>query len=169
MKVGLHSGYLEACFSESATKEIIKKIKNNLKGVEFDGFLVQGLSGIVMGTLVSRAMKKKLVISRKGEKTHGMLVENIMDNDKLIILDDFCSTGATIRKIFRTLGKFQAWFYTGDQTEYRTPKVEVLGSIFYCRGCVFVPGADAAKIIKNIRKVRSVWSSNLQEWMYTYN
>lgn len=170
MKVGLHSNYLESCFNVSRTKEIIKTVKKNLKGIEFDGFLVQGLSGIIMGTLVARALGKKIVVARKGEKTHGMLVENIMDGDKLIILDDFCSSGDTIKKIFKTLKSFKAWFYSDSgSSTYRNPNVNILGSVFYSRGCVFVPGSTAKIIVKNVYNIIERWDSKLECWTYKYS
>ena len=168
MKEGLHSGYLEACFSVNETKDVIKKLRKSLRKIEFDGFLVQGLSGIIMGTLVSRAMNKKLVVARKGEKTHGMLVENILEGDKLIIIDDFCSSGSTIKKIFKTVKQFECWIYGEKAARYGNPKVDILGAVYYSRSCVFVPGSTPRKLIDNTSNIEECWNNVLSIFEYRY-
>lgn len=74
---------------------------------EHDVILTTGLSGDIVGSHVAAAMKKRhVVLRKKGVSTHGERIENGMclwrergEQPKVLILDDFISTGATLVNI----------------------------------------------------------------------
>jgi adenine/guanine phosphoribosyltransferase-like PRPP-binding protein len=69
---------------------------------EFDSIVVRGISGIVVGSPVSLALKKPLVIVRKpGDGSHSpRTVENIENvGSRYLFLDDFLSMGTTRRAV----------------------------------------------------------------------
>lgn len=107
--------YLEDCFDHKKLNSIIRRISNRLledykKGV-FEILAVSGNSGIIIGSIISYKTKIPLLVIRKpGENSHGELVEmsyKFRSTKKMFskyaILDDFISSGATIKRMIGTL------------------------------------------------------------------
>ena len=73
-------------------------------GVEFDAFAFCGISGAYVAPVLAVMMSKGITAVRKeGERCHsGRKVEGAI-NCRYIIVDDFVSTGATIKHIKDTI------------------------------------------------------------------
>lgn len=97
-----HASHLDCCFMRKYQDKALKYIGRQLKNFDFDAFIVTGVSGIVMGSLAARKLKKQLSIVRKpSDNTHSAYheVENFIDDAKYVFLDDLVSSGSTFRKV----------------------------------------------------------------------
>lgn len=129
-----HASYLRYVFDPSKQNTTIRKIRSviNSKKLEFDGFIVTGISGIVIGGIVARSMKKDLVVVRKDDDrtTHSSFrIENFKFGKRYIFLDDLISSGNTFKnvKIKMSLCNEQSWLYGyGKKIPSR-----IIGGIFY--------------------------------------
>jgi len=98
----MHTVYLKENFlrkeQDRTIRDMRKLIKN--KNIQFDGFLVTGVSGIIMGAIIARLCKKDLVVVRKkDESEHSPYpVENYNPDKKYIFLDDLIASGSTYRR-----------------------------------------------------------------------
>lgn len=130
----MHASYLNKVFNRKEQDHTIREIKRILKekNIVFDGFIVTGVSGIAMGSIVARAMRKDLVIVRKPKDgTHSSYnVENYKSNKKYIFLDDLIASGATLDRVKESLIECgnRAWLY-GKLNKKNTSKL--IGGIFY--------------------------------------
>lgn len=126
-----HASYLEMVFirkkQDKCIREIRELIKN--KNLQFDGFVVTGVSGITMGSILSRLLRKELVVVRKNEGTHSSYkVENYKHNKRYIFLDDLIASGETYKRVIETLeyAANSAWLYG-----VKTKKSKIIGCIVY--------------------------------------
>lgn len=71
----------------------------------FDGFLVRGLSGILIGLPLADKLKKGIVISRKSKAHSHTKVETSISSGRLIFVDDLISSGNTRDAAYRSLNK----------------------------------------------------------------
>lgn len=76
----------------------IRRTTKALRDVDFDTFVVTGMSGAVFGGMIARSMKKNLFVIRKdnddshdGNRPFGNI------GAKWLFLDDFISTGDTFK------------------------------------------------------------------------
>lgn len=85
-------------------KTIVRQLKKI--NIKFDSIAVQGYSCTVISSAVAALMNKEIIVVRKkGEKRHsGAEVEGVVQGKKYIIIDDFVSTGATVRRIIDMVG-----------------------------------------------------------------
>lgn len=107
--MGYHASYLDAIFDRKRQDLAIRKMRKLIKDVEFDGFIVTGVSGIAMGAIMARSCKKTLTIVRKDDdkKTHsGYNIENIKWGAKYIFLDDLIASGVTFNGVKRKLNNY---------------------------------------------------------------
>jgi orotate phosphoribosyltransferase len=102
--MNISTGYLDDALNpERARRTIsgmVKLIK--LSGVDFDTIVFRGMSGALIAPTVAHRLKKCITISRKeNDSSHngGGIIEGNVDIQKYIILDDFISTGNTIKAI----------------------------------------------------------------------
>ena len=72
---------------------IIRKRK-----LKFDAIAFRGLSGAVVAPMVALALKKTMIAVRKSN-SHGIKVCGDLGAQSYLIIDDFISSGVTIRKI----------------------------------------------------------------------
>lgn len=75
---------------------------------EFDSIAVRGMSGALIGSIVSVRLKKPLVVVRKpGEEAHGcgLAVNAGNVGKRVLFLDDFVSTGRTKRAVIEVIEK----------------------------------------------------------------
>lgn len=123
----MHASYLEAIFNRKAQDEAIRNMKALIKDIEYDGFVVTGVSGITMGAIMARSCRKKLIIIRKSNNTHsGHSVENF-DSGSYIFLDDLIASGLTFKRVKRELRDAQQRFsWIGK----KSPKI--IGKLLYC-------------------------------------
>lgn len=88
--------------------KVVNRVVRDLKPDKdkFDSIVVIGLSGIVVGTPVSLKLGKPIIIIRKDrldnhQKT--LVVNGSRMGNRYLFLDDFVSTGKTVRKVRDTL------------------------------------------------------------------
>ena len=134
----MHALYISECFNRKEQDKTIRQIKELIKkhNLQFDGFVVTGVSGIVMGSILCRSLRKDLVIVRKdNDGSHsGYSVENYKTSKNYIFLDDFVSSGKTFRRVkdkiketFSSLKK--SYWYPFDKKFDKESKI--IGQILY--------------------------------------
>ena len=103
-----HAEYITALFNpqqlQAYAEEIAKAItKDKMGGMKIDAIAVRGISGIVMGSVVSMLTQLPLVIVRKTYETHSRhMVEFGLTNNEpfnYVIIDDIIASGRTILAI----------------------------------------------------------------------
>lgn len=81
---------------------VTKLIKDS--GVQYDSIAFRGMSGALLCPILSLRLRKKMIMVRKGEKTHsGFKVEGVTEGSRYIIVDDLIVTGRTIDAIISSL------------------------------------------------------------------
>ena len=151
-----HSSYLNAVFEREQQDKVIRQIRQLIKdkNIKFDGFIVTGVSGVTMGAVLSRLLRKELVVVRKNNSTHASYkVENYKHNKRYIFLDDLIATGETYNRV---IDEFENVY---NQTSYfRRNKSNVIGAIIY-DGISKLTGYGVKYITK--RKLNVIYNSNL--------
>jgi orotate phosphoribosyltransferase-like protein len=128
-----HASYLTKIFNRKEQDIVISNIRKLIKEKElvFDGFIVTGVSGVAMGSILSRILRKDLVIVRKGgDGTHSSYnVENYKHGKSYIFLDDLIASGNTyqnVKKMFFICESNQ-WLYG----KLKKDKSKIIGGIMY--------------------------------------
>lgn len=104
-----HALYLNTCFNiptrNKTTEELVEYIQSS--NLKFDSLVVTGISGLVIGSILSYKINKNLCVVRKSRKTHSLLkVESGKDTiDSYLIIDDIMDSGKTVRSIIKELRK----------------------------------------------------------------
>lgn len=117
MNIRNHAGYLRKVFDRDDQTKVIRDIKSLIKqkNLQFDGFVVTGVSGIVLGSIIARSLNKDIVVVRKNnDGSHSSYkVENYKNDKSYIFLDDLIASGETYRhvKTAMTLSKSTKWLY----------------------------------------------------------
>jgi adenine/guanine phosphoribosyltransferase-like PRPP-binding protein len=84
---------------------VVESARRSLKDFGFDCIAVTGISGLSVGAPLAMKLKKKLCVLRKDDEcSHGVPGELIGSVDldegvRVLVLDDFFSSGATGRRI----------------------------------------------------------------------
>lgn len=121
-----HASYLTDCFHYNRQSKTIRRIKELLQDVEFDAFIVSGLSGALMGSVVARSMRKQLMVVRKPDNAHSPYkLENYSQNSRCIFLDDLISSGETFLHVRDTLKTVDKERGNSDKPTY------IVGSVLY--------------------------------------
>jgi len=130
-----HASYLTHLFNRNKQTKVISGIRKLIKEkqLDFDGFIVTGVSGVAMGAMVARSLKKDLVIIRKdNDNTHSSYhVENFKHGKNYIFLDDLIASGNTYRKVrkeFFSCSSNKGWPYGGT---YVGNKSKIIGTMLY--------------------------------------
>ena len=79
-----------------AVQKCVRVIRK--RKLKFDAIAFRGLSGAVVAPMVALALKKTLIAVRKSN-SHGIKVCGDLGAQSYLIIDDFISSGVTIRKI----------------------------------------------------------------------
>ncbi len=141
-----HAGYLDCLFDEKLREQSIEKIKSALipKAHLYNGIIVTGVSGMGLGFVLARELKKKIVILRKGESCHSSWhIENLDDKDKLVFLDDFISSGKTLNTVYSNIN--EAW----PTAEGYLMQAKIVGAIFYDPFSFHWGNASVKRLIEN--------------------
>lgn len=79
-----------------------------LKQWDFDSIAFRGMSGAVSAPVIALTLHKNLILVRKKEeKTHSIYpVEGYAASTRYVIVDDFISSGETVRAIRDSIRKF---------------------------------------------------------------
>ena len=115
----------------------VRQARKDLKGVEFDTFVVRGMSGAIAGAMLARSMKKNLYVIRKedddshdGNRPFGDMGE------AWVFLDDFISSGNTFAKTWdavqSNLGVLSEYVWEEDKViETPIPVAPCVGAYLY--------------------------------------
>ena len=124
-----HARYLETIFDSRKQNSSIRKMRNLIKDIEFDGFIVTGISGVAMGAIMARSCRKTLTIVRKDDdkNNHSSYdIENIRWNAKYIFLDDLIASGVTFNKVKNKLKNYyNEWKVLGCKES------KIIGQLLY--------------------------------------
>jgi adenine/guanine phosphoribosyltransferase-like PRPP-binding protein len=121
--------------TQNGLSDLNRTVQNTVRALqphvgEFDSIVVQGTSGLVVGSPVSLLLNKPLVIVREDEQLrrchHSRDVENALHVGRnVLFLDDQVSTGATLTDVEEKLALYTdanvtaSYLYQYD--EYRSP------------------------------------------------
>jgi len=124
-----HCGYLAKALE--SIEDAVRDSKIALEGVEFDTIAFRGMSGALVAPIVARDLKKEIILVRKekGDNHSGYTVEGHIGAKKYVILDDFISSGATVREIIK-------------EVQAATPTAELVGGAFYTNWKPWMPVGD---------------------------
>ena len=100
----ISTDYLRTAFDPEQRQYNLDRARHKLRDLHFDTIVVRGVSGLVFGSMLALAMQKGVTVVRKpGESTHSNYgVEGLIPDthlDRWLIVDDFISTGSTMRAI----------------------------------------------------------------------
>lgn len=103
----LREGYLEGLFSPDMLNLTVDTMCDMIKksGVEFEAIAFRGVSGGMVAPMVGAKLGKTLIVVRKpSENSHdgSELVGHILAK-KVIIVDDFISSGSTVESILKAM------------------------------------------------------------------
>ncbi len=101
--VNLKTQYLQSLDPTLLKKEIALAVKS-LTGLTFKSIAFRGISGALVAPAVAVRLKKGLIVVRKGDitgqhSTYMVEGHRLIGPQKYIIIDDFPSSGLTIKKI----------------------------------------------------------------------
>ena len=104
----MHDHYMKNAFSNQRKNIANAKKRIITERLGFDSIAVQGISGIVFGTLLAYEMKKNLIIVRKSTKeslhTHHKRVVTQKDFCKRwIFVDDLIDSGKTFIRVKKAI------------------------------------------------------------------
>lgn len=82
-------------------RDAVSQTRHRISQLKFDAVAFTGLSGSVIAGAVASEMDKYLYCVRKSEENRhsGYQVEGPMTGLRYIVIDDFISTGATIKRV----------------------------------------------------------------------
>ena len=99
-------GYSAIQFNTTSLRETVQRLSlavpKMMRDLEADAIVVTGKSGISLAFALKMLIDVPVVVVRKkGENSHGSSIEGdgFTDVQKYIVLDDFVSSGATVRQI----------------------------------------------------------------------
>lgn len=130
-KCATTTGYLQSHMMldpEDLAPRVEMSIKN-LAGVEFDTIAFSGISGAIVAPMIALWMNKHLLLVRKkNDDTHSrLMVEGYYGVKKFIVVDDFVSSGTTLRRIL-------------EATHQASPVAEFVGVLSYTSACFSYAG-----------------------------
>lgn len=160
----VRSNYMYSNFQPDQFNDNVKRLQQTLveEKIDFDSIACRGVSGIMLASPLSFVTKKPLIVVRKTvEGNHGnSILEGYFPRDlRYIIVDDFISTGATVRAIIEEINNC-----------YRQSRKKIKGSCYTlqkceCVGAFFYNGYNKPIIDKHHRfikkyvkgPIRSIW------------
>lgn len=105
------SGYLIGAVCRNERKGVVQQCLKDLepRAREFDAIAVCGVSGLSIGAILAHLLDKHLVVVRKdSESSHGGRCEYPDSNLlRVLIVDDFVSTGGTVYAILNRLKEYE--------------------------------------------------------------
>lgn len=175
--------YCESIVSDP--DEVIGRAKDELDGVDFDTFVVRGMSGALIAPLLAREMGKKWLLVRKPEDAQSSHSSTMWIGElgrRWIFLDDFVSSGNTRRKVFDGVAAAIQHYNNGVDYSWKTGEnvgtprepyaTEYVGTYSYERrefevGIDGGPGDDSGCTCTTCTGGPGRWSDSLREAIET--
>ena len=130
-----HASYLSCIFNRKSQDNAMRWIKSVIKlyDLKFDGFIVTGVSGITMGSVAARTLRKDLVVCRKrnDDKHSYYYVENYKPNKRYVFLDDLIATGDTYERVCNQMEEIHKQLVELKWIPKDSKKSEVIGQMLY--------------------------------------
>jgi orotate phosphoribosyltransferase-like protein len=107
----IHASWLEHSIQQEKLRVILPRARRILRKYQFDSIAFRGVSGALTAPILAYMLRKNLLAVRKEPNEDGWshstgMVEGDANARRYIIVDDFVSSGKTIRKIFERLREF---------------------------------------------------------------
>jgi len=101
------AGHLTLALNPTTFAEALHGVLETLSHYDFDAIAFRGLSGALLAPTVAMYMGKTLLAVRKTtDDCHsGRIVEGDYNARRFVILDDFVSSGETVRRILEDVSK----------------------------------------------------------------
>jgi adenine/guanine phosphoribosyltransferase-like PRPP-binding protein len=96
------SSYLDKALTDPA--RVVAHARDRLRGVKFDVIVVSGTSGLLIGPLMARAMRKRLAVVRKNvgkDSEHATHIVEGYLGGRFLFVDDLISSGKTRDYVMR--------------------------------------------------------------------
>lgn len=105
--------YATGIYSQSQLQDHAQWVVQKLREIPHDFVAVTGKSGMAVAFAALALEQFNLVTIRKGESTHGDMIEGTADRlDRYVFLDDFVSSGSTRDRVQSELDKYaDGWKY----------------------------------------------------------
>jgi adenine/guanine phosphoribosyltransferase-like PRPP-binding protein len=130
-----NSSYLSSAFL--STDLLVKRAETVLAGVEYDTMIGIGLSGGLVVPTLARLLNKEFALIRKdGDSSHRERTVEGTIGERWIFVDDFVSSGETLRKVklkMEEVAKGNSYGWTGFTTTF-------VGTYQYARENFLRPG-----------------------------
>lgn len=102
-----HADYLSDCFDIKKRVRTVNRLWEFVikEKIEFDSIAVMGISGLVIGSILSYRLGSNLCVVRKTKRTHSEnKVESGFNNiESYLIIDDLMDSGKTVRSIIKEI------------------------------------------------------------------
>lgn len=106
----ISSCYLEKVMDPQNLPKVVRRFACVVRKskIEFEAIAFRGMSGALVAPMLAHHMKKGLLVVRKpSEQSHGAKVEGMIDAERYIIVDDFISSGKTVKEIQETIHHYR--------------------------------------------------------------
>lgn len=104
------TSYLSTVLNQDKLDDALKKAVKRIKKKDFpkfDAIAFRGYSGALFASALALKLKKDLILIRKSENAHSWkAVEGANKSKRYIIIDDFISSGETVRACLDKVTKF---------------------------------------------------------------
>jgi hypothetical protein len=110
--VKVYNGYSEVMFTPDRLRRVVAEIALHLPRLRaeygFDTIVVSGKSGAAVGFALSMVTDINVVFVRKGETTHGDMIEGPSGHEftRYAFLDDFVASGSTRDRVQAELANY---------------------------------------------------------------
>jgi len=108
----VYNSYSDVMFTPWKLRRVVKELSVRLPALmeeyDFDTIAVSGKSGFAVAFALSMVMDIKVVAVRKGESSHGDMVEGPGDHafTRYAFFDDFISSGSTMKRVHAELENY---------------------------------------------------------------
>lgn len=103
-----YAHWLAEAVNLNLKRTAIRSAKLILKPVDFDTIVMTGLSGYLFGSVLAYSMRKQIAAIRTHEPKHSTQWFEGHIPYRYIIVDDFVSSGSTIRHILFQMEKYKS-------------------------------------------------------------
>ena len=104
-----HADYLSDCFDIKKRVVTVNRLWEFVikEKVKFDSIAVMGVSGLVIGSILSYKLGSNLCVVRKTTRTHSenKVESGIKSIESYLIIDDIMDSGKTVRSIIKEIRK----------------------------------------------------------------